>query len=197
MPLLVPLLTFAVFLPALRNGFLDWDDISNLVENSRYMGLGWEQLRWMFTTFHLGPYQPLSWASYDIDFLVWGLSPFGFHLTNVLLHSVNALLFYFLCLKLLAAAAGQEVKEGAEELRLASGFAALCFALHPLRVESVAWVTERRDVLCGLFYLLALLWYITPRAAGGRLARPRALAPQRCAGIMGTAPAAGLGDGVR
>ncbi|HNW43385.1 MAG TPA: tetratricopeptide repeat protein [Elusimicrobiales bacterium] len=165
-PLLIPVIAFAVFLPALKNGFLDWDDISNLVENRNYMGLGRAQLKWMFTTFHLGPYQPLSWLTYAADYLAWGLNPFGFHLTNVLLHCANALLFYFLCAKLLALGAAAPGREDYAELNLAAGFAALFFAIHPLRVESVAWVTERRDVLCGFFYLAALLLYIAPRSPG-------------------------------
>ena len=166
-PLLVFIFTFAVFLPALKNGFVDWDDLHTLVKNRHYRGLGPAQLKWMFTTFYLGPYQPLSWLSLGLDYLVWGMDPFGYHLTNVILHCFNAVVFYFLCLKLLALSAGGAIKERAYKLTLAAVFAALFFAVHPLRVESVAWVTERRDVLCGLFYLLTLLWYIKPRSAGG------------------------------
>ncbi|HNW44638.1 MAG TPA: tetratricopeptide repeat protein [Elusimicrobiales bacterium] len=166
MPAAVTLFTFLVFLPALKNGFVDLDDVFNFTENPGYRGLGWQQLKWMFTTSHMGPYQPLSWVTLGLDYLVWGMNPFGYHLTNIILHSLNALVFYFLCLKLLALT----VRPGAEKaggLGLAAGFAALFFAVHPLRVESVAWVTERRDVLSGLFYLLTLLWYINPRSAGG------------------------------
>ncbi|HNW44132.1 MAG TPA: tetratricopeptide repeat protein [Elusimicrobiales bacterium] len=163
LPLLVAALTFAVFLPALNNGFLNWDDLQNLTENPHYRGLGPEQLKWMFTTSYLGPYQPLSWMTLGLDYLAWGMDPFGYHLTNVLLHSLNALLCYLLCVKLFTPAGGTETAD----LRLSAGFAALFFALHPLRVESVAWVTERRDVLCGTFYLLALLSYLSTRPAEG------------------------------
>ena len=162
-PLFTAAFAFAVFLPALKNGFVNWDDVYNLVENQSYRGLGWRQLKWMFTTFYMGPYQPLSWVTFGLDYLAWGMDPFGYHLTNVALHSANALLFYLLCLKLLAAGRPEE-KTG---LRPAAVFAALVFAVHPLRVESVAWVTERRDVLSGFFYLLTLLWYLAPRGAGG------------------------------
>ena len=126
-------------------------------ENPFYRGLHWTNLRWMFTTFHMGHYQPLSWLSFGIDYLLWGMEPFGYHLTNILLHAANAVLFYFLSLRLLAIAAPIS---GVIVLQLAAGFSALFFAVHPLRVESVAWATERRDVLSGFFLLLTVLGYL-------------------------------------
>ena len=167
LPPLAALLTFAVFLPALGNGFVNWDDFENLVGNPLYRGLGLEQLSWMFTTFHLGHYQPLSWVSFGFDYLVWGMDPFGYHLSSVLLHCLNALAFSLLCARLLAAAAPPSSDEERTALSISACFAALFFALHPLRVESVAWATERRDVLSGLFYLLAVLWYLPRRAEDG------------------------------
>ena len=173
MPLLVPLFTAAVFLPALKNGFVNWDDIYNLVENTKYRGLGPEQLKWMFTSFRLGPYTPLTSMSFGLDYLVWGgVDAFGYHLTSVLLHSFNALLFYFLCVKLLSLAF-RPPPGGAEpgtEVPLAAGFAALLFAVHPLRVESAVWLSGRHDVLCCSFCLLAVLLYIQPRSPGGEAA---------------------------
>jgi tetratricopeptide (TPR) repeat protein len=165
LPAIIFLLTAAAFLPTLQNGFVDWDDGAALVENPHYRGLGWEQLRWMFTSFQLGHYQPLTWVSFGLDYLLWGMDPFGYHLTNLLLHAVNALLFYFLSLRLLSLAASGPVASGDVARRVAAGFAALLFAVHPLRVESVAWATERRDVLSGLFWLLTLLAYL--KAATG------------------------------
>lgn len=165
-PVLVALLTFIVFLPALNNGFVDWDDIANIVDNWKYRGLGWTQFKWMFTTFHLGPYQPLSWLTYSLDYLVWDMNPFGYHLTNVILHSLNAFVFCLLFPKLLIAGAGPESRHDMNKVYFSAGVAALFFAIHPLRVESVAWVTERRDVLSGLFYLLTILFYIQPRTDG-------------------------------
>ena len=93
MPLLVALLAFAAFLPALENGFVNWDDDKNFLENPHYRGLGWTQLRWMFTTFHEGHYQPLSWLTLGVDYVVWGMDPFGYHLTNLFLHAANAVVF--------------------------------------------------------------------------------------------------------
>ncbi len=155
-PLAVAAITILVFLPSLRNGFVNWDDDRNFLDNPDYRGLGWTQLRWMFTTFYIGHYQPLSWMTLGLDYLLWGMNPAGYHLTNLLLQAANAGLFYFVAARLLRPfAAGDEAG-----VRLAAGFAALLFAVHPLRVESVAWVTERRDVLSGFFILLTVLSYL-------------------------------------
>ena len=162
-PGLVAVITFIVFSPALRNGFVNWDDLETLVENQNFRGFTWSHLRWMFTTFHLGHYQPLSWLTFSLDYLLWGMDAFGYHLTNILLHSANAVLFYFVTLRLLEIATPIS---SAVVLMLAAGFSALVFAIHPLRVESVAWATERRDVLSGFFLLLAVLSYL--KAAGLR-----------------------------
>ena len=160
-------LTFFVFLPALKNGFVSWDDIENITANQKFRGLGWAQLKWMFTTFHMGPYQPLSWMTYGLDYLFWGMDPFGYHLTNVVLHSLSALVFCLLFHRLLVLGAGPAAGRDRTGAALAAAFAALFFSVHPLRVESVCWVTERRDVLFGLFYLLALLWYARQRSGEG------------------------------
>jgi protein O-mannosyl-transferase len=157
LPLLVALITFVVFSPALRNDFVNWDDLETLVDNQNFRGLTWSHLHWMFTTFHLGHYQPLSWLTFSLDYLIWGMNPAGYHLTSILLHSANGVLFYFVTLRLLAMGAPLS---NAVVLKLAAGFAALIFAIHPLRVESVAWATERRDVLSGFFLLLTVLCYL-------------------------------------
>jgi tetratricopeptide (TPR) repeat protein len=165
MPFLVVLLTIAAFLPALWNGFVDWDDTKTLVENRNYRGLGWTQLQWMFSTFYMGHYQPLSWATLGLDYLLGGLEPLGYHLTNLVLHAANAALFYLVILHLLAVSQGDApASSGAGRLRVAAGFGALLFAVHPLRVESVAWATERRDVLSGLFFLMTIFCYLKAAA---------------------------------
>ncbi len=164
-PLAIFVLTVLVFLPSLQSGFVNWDDDRNFVENRRYRGLGWEQLGWMFTTFHMGHYQPLSWMTLGLDYLLWGMNPLGYHLTNLLLHAANALFFYFLALRLLSQAMLDAIP-GKIALRAGAAFAALFFAVHPLRVESVSWITERRDVLSALFLLGTLLCYL--RAVTGR-----------------------------
>ncbi|MCX5788206.1 MAG: hypothetical protein NTX64_06835, partial [Elusimicrobia bacterium] len=78
-PALVVAAAFSAFLPALHNQFVSWDDPYNLINNPNYRGLGWTQIKWMFTTFHLGHYQPLSWLTFAVDYRLWGMDPFGYH----------------------------------------------------------------------------------------------------------------------
>ena len=158
--LTVAVVTGVSFLPVLRNGFVEWDDYDNLVNNVNYRGVGWSQLRWMFTTFHLGPYQPLSWVSLGLDYMIWGMNPAGYHLTNLALHAANAVFFYFVCRRLLVAAFSLTDDEGSWRLSVSSAFSALLFGIHPLRVESVAWATERRDVLSGFFFFWTIYCYL-------------------------------------
>jgi tetratricopeptide (TPR) repeat protein len=166
-PLAIALITVAVFWPALGHQFVDWDDPMNLVDNLEFRGLGWQNLRWMFTTTLAGHWIPVTWISFGVDYRLWGMNPLGYHLTNVLLHAASAVVFYFVALRLLRVATGA----GERVLRLGALAAALFFAIHPLRVESVAWATERRDVLSGLWFLLTILTYL--KAVGSDGARRR------------------------
>jgi tetratricopeptide (TPR) repeat protein len=159
-PLFVALATWTAFFPSLSNDFVNWDDDTILTNNPHFRGLGWEKLSWMFTTFLMGHYQPLTWVSFALDYSVWGMDPFGYHLTNWLLHGVNAVAFYCVSVRLLSAALPVPSQERPSALRACAVLAALWFAIHPLRVESVAWATERRDVLSGFFYLWALFGYL-------------------------------------
>ena len=166
-PVLIVLVTSAAFLPALQNQFLRWDDHKNFLGNPHYRGLGWMHLRWMWTT-HLGHYIPLTWMTLGLDYVLWGMNPLGYHLTNLLLHAANAVLFYFVAFRILGLGLPDPGDRRQADLVLSAGFAALVFAIHPLRVESVAWVTERRDVLSGLFYLSAILIYLRTCERGER-----------------------------
>jgi Flp pilus assembly protein TadD len=160
-PLAIFAITGAVFVPALQGQFLNWDDFVNFSANPYYRGLGWTQIRWMFTATLMGHYIPLTWMSLGFNFVLGGMNPWGYHLGNLLLHASNATLVYLIARRLIAAIDGcaQEAGAGAA-LALASAFSALLFGVHPLRVESVAWITERRDVLCGFFFLLTVLAYL-------------------------------------
>ena len=157
-PALIAVVTFATFLPALHNQFVNWDDDKNFLENPHYRGLGWTQLSWMWTT-HMGHYIPLTWMTFGLDYLLWGMNPRGYHVTNLLLHAANAVVFFFITRRLLTRALPSPSERG-HALTVSAAFSALVFAIHPLRVESVAWATERRDVLSGLFYLSAVLAYL-------------------------------------
>src|SRR5438128_1607262 len=165
-PLLVALLTLIAFLPTLQNQFVSWDDKDNFLDNPHYRGLGWTHLRWMWTT-HLGHYIPLTWLTLGLDYLLWGMNPFGYHLTSLLLHAANAVVFFFVVGRILTLALPSPSGRG-HALAVSAGFAALVVAIHPLRVESVAWATERRDVLSGLFYLLTILVYLQACERGER-----------------------------
>jgi protein O-mannosyl-transferase len=157
------------FLPSLRADFVNWDDPANFLSNPGYRGLGWEQLRWMCTSTLLGHYIPLTWLTLGINHAVDGMNPRGYHLVNVLLHAFNAGLFFLVARRLLAAAFGVWRETGA--IAWGAAMAALAFGVHPLRAESVAWITERRDVLCGFFYLLAVLAYVRGTDGGRGLTR--------------------------
>src|SRR3989442_9156653 len=163
---LIAVVTFAAFLPTLQNQFVAWDDGKNLLNNYHYRGLGWTHLRWMWTT-HQGHYIPVTWMTFGLDYLLWGMNPAGYHLTSLLLHAANAVAFFFVVRRILTLALPSPSERG-HALAVSAGFAALVFAIHPLRVESVAWATERRDVLSGLLYLLTILMYLRACERGAR-----------------------------
>ena len=171
LPLLVFLITGTVFLPALRGDFLNWDDSVNFVANPYYRGLGWAQIKWMLTTTLMGHYIPVTWLSFGLNYALGGMNPWGYHVGNLVLHAANATLVYLIARRLLAAARGGGSQSGHATGPVvgAGAFAALVWGVHPLRVESVAWITERRDVLCGLFFLLAALAYLKGLERGGDL----------------------------
>ncbi len=123
-PVIVVLLTGVAFLPALQNGFVDWDDSKNFLLNPHYRGLGLEDLRWMFTPFW-GHYTPLTWVTFGLDYLLWGMDPAGYHLTNLLLHGATAVAFYLLTIQLLRLAAGGVGEDKA--VWVGAAFAALFF----------------------------------------------------------------------
>ncbi len=164
LPLLVACLTVTCFLPALHGDFVLWDDDLNITGNRRYRGLSAAHLRWMFTTLHGGHYQPLSWVTLAVDHALWGMSPTGYHLTSVLLHTLTAVALYAGLLAVLS-------RVPTWSTHLAAALGALFFALHPLRVESVVWITERRDLVSGLFFVLTLLAYVRMQRTEGAARR--------------------------
>ena len=172
LPLLIAIATAVAFYPALDNGFV-WDDEAALVHNEHIQSLSASNLWWMLTTTYTGPYQPLAWLSLAIDEAVWGgKTAWGYHFTSIVLHACAAVVFFLVAGRVLAAVRGADEAPGPRDrpsdlagrwdvgLCWGAGAATVLFALHPLRVESVAWATERRDVLSGLFFLLTLLSYL-------------------------------------
>jgi tetratricopeptide (TPR) repeat protein len=145
--LLLALATLAVYLPVLHDGFVNYDD-DDYVTNNRVVknGLTWAGIKWAFTSFHAANWHPLTWLSHMTDCELFGLNPAAHHFVNALFHSANAALLFILLLRLTGKI-------------WPSALVAALFAWHPLHVESVVWISERKDVLSTFFALLALLSY--------------------------------------
>ena len=159
------LTTFALFWPATGNDFVNFDDMDYVTTNHQVQsGLTWRTVQWAFTHTVSCNWHPLALLSHALDCQLYGLQPWGHHLTSVLLHAANAVLFFLLLHRLTGSL-------------WRSLFAGLLFAWHPLRVESVVWISERKDVLCGFFWLLTLLTYVrftelsTPSSPGSGATR--------------------------
>src|ERR1043166_3573437 len=147
LPWLLALGTLALFGPVCGHSFLNFDDPAYVTDNPHVQGgLTLDNIRWAFTSSHSGNWHPVTWLSHMLDCQLFGLNPAGHHLTNVLLHVANTVLL-FLVLRRMTKALWR------------SAFVAALFALHPLHVESVAWVSERKDVLSTFFFMLTLLAY--------------------------------------
>jgi Flp pilus assembly protein TadD len=146
-----------VFVHGLYNEFVQWDDPANLINNKNFRGLGWTQIQWMLTATLMGHYIPVTWLTFGLDYVLWGMEPAGYHFTNLVLHAANVVLFFLLALRLLPRALPWAT---AMEIRAGAAVTALFFGIHPLRAESVAWATERRDVLSGLMFLASVLCYV-------------------------------------
>jgi len=156
---LIILFVFACYPPILNSEFV-WDDSHNFVENFNYRGLSPSNLYWMFTTFHDANYHPLTWLTLGIDYLLWGMNPAGYHLTNLVLHVLNAALFFLLIIAFLRRNSNVTDDSYRVGIRVSAAAGALFFAVHPLRVETVAWISTRSDLLCGFFYILTIISYL-------------------------------------
>jgi Flp pilus assembly protein TadD len=153
-PIIVLLgVTFVVYAGTLGHDFLlNWDDSLYVVENEAIRGITWEHVKDAFTRFYIGNYAPLHIISYMFDYTLWGLRPGGFIFTNVLVHAVNGILLYALLFRI--------------HRRKAVGFlAALVFLLHPVQVESVAWISQRKNLLALFFFLVSFHFYLSYRTA--------------------------------
>ena len=137
----------AVYLHVLQYPFIRFDDPLYITENPYVQsGLSWSGIRWAFTNVSAGFWMPVTWLSFLCDYELYGLNPAGYHLTNILLHMGNSLLLYRV-LRLMTGTVWR------------SALVACLFALHPLRVESVVWISERKDVLSTFFWMCTLLAY--------------------------------------
>ncbi len=145
--LLLAMLVLIAHSSMLHNGFVPLDDVLYVQNNSQVLhGLAWEGVKWAFTTNDGGNWHPLTWLTHMLDAQLFGSDPAGHHIGNLLLHCANTLLLFFCFLKMTGAC-------------WRSAAVAALFAVHPMHVESVAWISERKDVLCAFFFLLGILAY--------------------------------------
>jgi tetratricopeptide (TPR) repeat protein len=147
MCVLLAALTLGVFWPVVHCGLTNYDDFDYITNNPHVLsGLTWENVRWAFANAYYDYWHPLAWISHMADMELFGGNAGGYHLTSLLIHVANTLLLFWV-LQSMTGAVGR------------SAVVAALFAVHPLHVESVAWVTERKDVLSAFFFLLTLLAY--------------------------------------
>jgi tetratricopeptide (TPR) repeat protein len=145
--LLLALVTVGVYWSVAKQGFINFDDPDYVSSNPRVQaGLTMESIQWAFTSSFSSNWHPLTWVSHMLDCQLYGLRPAGHHITNLLFHIANSLLLFGLLRRVTGAL-------------WCSAFAAALFALHPLHVESVAWVSERKDVLSAFFFMLTAWAY--------------------------------------
>ncbi len=158
-PAAVALLTLAAFAPVLFNRFIDWDDGANFLDNPSYRGLGWEQLGWMASTFHRGVYQPLAWLLAAVEYRIGGVQPWVYHAGSWLLHGTAAVLVYAIGRWMFFRLA----PDRPAAVSFAAAAAALLWAVHPLRVEAVAWASAQGYPLAAVFALGSVLTWLQGR----------------------------------
>ena len=148
--LVLAIATIALYYPVSHHPFVNYDDDAYVTENAHVQsGLNWNTVQWAFTTYEFVNWHPLTWISHALDYEMFQLDPGGHHETNVVLHALNTLLLFWVLLRATGSPGPSLV-------------VAALFALHPINVESVAWISERKNLLSTLFFLLALgtyRWY--------------------------------------
>lgn len=164
------------FLPSWKADWVNWDDPPNFLVNYGWRGFSAENVRWMLTSFHLGHWHPLTWFTFAFDWTRGSLDEHGvpiartYHQTSIVLHALAAVLLFVFARRVFALAAP---RSSALWIDIAAFFGALVFAAHPLRAESVAWITERRDVLSGALFFGAFVAWTSRAAAETRGERGR------------------------
>jgi len=146
--ILIAVLTLAIYWQVLDYGFINFDDPTYVIENNHIRdGLTIEGIKWAFTSFYASNWHPLTWLSHMLDIEFHGMNPGKHHLSNITIHTLNAVLLFILL-------------ERMTGMLWRSAMVAALFALHPLHVESVAWISERKDVLSTFFGILTLSAYV-------------------------------------
>jgi tetratricopeptide (TPR) repeat protein len=159
-------LTCVTFWPILNNGFVNWDDPANYLTNG-HLGFSTDDLTWAWTTFHLGAYEPLAWMVSSAEYIVWQFDPRWYHAVSIGLHAATAVAVYLLTVRILRLCrAGSAIAPTA-----AAAVSTAWFAVHPQRVEVVAWITAQPNLLCALFGVCSILAYLHSVEPSGTLSR--------------------------
>ena len=137
----------AAFFPCLKNGFTNWDDPEYITENPLIRSFSLQNLKTIFSSFIFANYHPITILSFMLEYSFFQFNPYNYHLTNLLLHLSSCLLVFWLVF----------VITGRISVAILT---ALLFGVHPLQVESVAWISERKGLLCGFFFLGAIISYL-------------------------------------
>ncbi|HOK04508.1 MAG TPA: hypothetical protein PLN24_04555 [Victivallales bacterium] len=143
-----------VFSPSLKNDFV-WDDLRNFAGNIHLKNFSWENLKYFFTSIDNDNYFPITWLSIALDYNLWGENPHLWHLTNIILHGIASVIFFLLSYFLLSKI-GFHIRESLNGAFIGG----LLFSIHPLRVETVCWLSTRADILCAIFLQSSLFFYI-------------------------------------
>jgi tetratricopeptide (TPR) repeat protein len=146
--ILVLAITGIAYYPSLNNGFLNWDDIIYVMNNDMIKTLSVENVTKMFSTFYMGNYHPFIIFSFAFDYSLFQLNPTGYHVHNLVIHLINSFLVYAFCYFLFS-----------KKTNIAL-IVSVLFALHPMHVESVAWISERKDLLYTMYFMMSLISYL-------------------------------------
>jgi len=149
----ISLLTVASYSSFWDNGFVTWDTSGYLLQNDHVKAITFDNIRWMLTSYFMSNWHPVTWLTHAIDYQLYGLNPGGHISTNLLLHVLNACILFFIARLLLEIA-------GNRKPVLAAAICAILFAVHPQHVEPVIWVAQRKEVLCALFFLSTIWFYL-------------------------------------
>lgn len=150
------IITLAIYIKSVNNDFINWDDDKLVYQNDDIKQLDFGHVKTMFSTFYVQMYQPLSSLTYAVEYKFFGANPKVYHLDNILLHILNSILLLLFVLQL-------------SRNNIVSWLTAILFAIHPMHVESVAWIAERKDLLYTFFYLISLIFYLSYLEKGYRI----------------------------
>ncbi|MDD2814483.1 MAG: hypothetical protein PHP00_01945 [Thiotrichaceae bacterium] len=157
------IVSFGIYYPSLEYDFLSWDTRAYLMGVPMIQAITWANLQEMMTSFYMGNWHPLTWFSYALDYAIFGLNAWGFHLTNLLWHSANTVLFFLLSVRILNLQGIREqisIPLQKQQILWIAALAAFWFGIHPQHIESVVWIAERKDVLSLFFSLLTIFTYL-------------------------------------